>query len=176
MISGFGKEASNIQIQLESEFDKLLNNSSIGLNIKELSAHPHHLGSAGGKAVAESILVKFKQYGWNAKIETYHVLFPTPKTHILELTAPATYKALLEEPALKEDATSDQQGMLATYNAWGADGDVTAGLVYVNYGLPDDYEQLKRLNIDVKGKVVIARYGHSWRGIKPKIAVPVPTW
>jgi N-acetylated-alpha-linked acidic dipeptidase len=170
LIGGFGKEASEAQFQLESQFDKQLNNVSIGQNIKELSAHPHHLGSPGGKAVAEAILGKFKQYGWNAKIETYHVLFPTPKTRILELTSPTVYKALLEEPALKEDATSDQQGMLPTYNAWGADGDVTAGLVYVNYGLPDDYDQLNRLNIDVKGKIVIARYGHSWRGIKPKIA------
>jgi N-acetylated-alpha-linked acidic dipeptidase len=98
------------------------------------------------------------------------VLFPTPKTRVLELTGPTTYTALLKEPALAEDATSGQAGQLPTYNAWSADGDVTGQLVFVNYGLPEDYETLAKMGIDVKGKIVIAKYGRSWRGIKPKVA------
>ena len=86
------------------------------------------------------------------------------------MTAPTSYKALLKEPALKEDATSGQEDQLPTYNAWSADGDVTGELVFVNYGLPADYDKLAELGIDVKGKIVIAKYGHSWRGIKPKVA------
>ncbi|GAA0557411.1 N-acetylated-alpha-linked acidic dipeptidase [Chitinophaga japonensis] len=156
--------------QLETRFDQQLSPAHVGATIKELAAQPHHLGSARGKAVAEAILAKFKDYGWDARIATYQVLFPTPKTRVLEMTAPTRYKALLKEPALKEDASSGQEGQLPTYNAWGGDGDVTGQLVYVNFGLPEDYETLERLGIDVKGKIVIARYGRSWRGIKPKVA------
>jgi len=162
-----GKETNT---QLEARFDQQLSSDHVGATIKELSAKPHHLGSAEGKKVAEAIAGKFKSYGWDARINTYKVLFPTPKTRVLELTAPVKFAATLKEPALKEDATSGQEGQLPAYNAWGADGNVTAPLVYVNYGLPEDYETLERLGIDVKGKIVIARYGRSWRGIKPKVA------
>lgn len=169
-ITGFSASASATQLRTESAFDQLLNAKRLGETIKELSAKPHELGSANGKAEAENILSKFKSYGWDAKIETYQVLFPTPKTRVLEMTSPTVYHALLKEPALKEDATSDQQDQLPTYNAWSADGDVSGELVYVNFGLPEDYEQLDALGISVKGKIVIARYGRSWRGVKPKVA------
>ena len=169
-ITGFTDKTETAQKQLEQKFDALLSAQRIGQTIKELSAKPHHVGSAGGKAVAETILAKYKSWGWDAKIETYQVLFPTPKTRVLEMGSPAVYKALLKEPPLKEDATSDQADQLPTYNAWSADGDVTGDLVFVNYGLPEDYEKLESLGIDVKGKIAIAKYGRSWRGIKPKVA------
>ena len=169
-ITGFTPASSEAQLKLEKQFDQSLSSDNIGKNIKILSSKPHHIGSPGGKAVAENILAQFKSFGWDAKIETFKVLFPTPKTRVLEITGPNGYKALLKEPALKEDATSGQEGQLPTYNAWSADGDVTGQLVFVNYGLPDDYDQLAKLGIDVKGKIVIAKYGRSWRGIKPKVA------
>lgn len=169
-LKGFDSQSISNQQQLEQQFDKYLDAANIGQTMKALSAKPHHLGSAEGKRVAEQVLQKFKSYGWEAKLETYHVLFPTPKTRQLELIAPTRYTAQLKEPAFPEDATSGQEGQLPTYNAWGADGDVTGELVFVNYGLPDDYEQLAKLGIDVKGKIVIAKYGRSWRGIKPKVA------
>ncbi|MCX2480305.1 M28 family peptidase [Pedobacter sp. MC2016-15] len=169
-IKGFTAASSANQSQTEQQFDQQLSNVNVGQYVKELSAHPHHLGSAGGKAVAQAVLQKFKEYGWDAKIETYQVLFPTPKTRLLELTYPTKYTAQLKEPAFAEDATSGQEGQLPTYNAWGADGDVSGELVFVNYGLPDDYLKLEKLGIDVKGKIVIAKYGRSWRGIKPKVA------
>ncbi len=115
-------------------------------------------------------MAKYKSYGFDAHIETYTVLFPTPKTRQLELEGPTKYTALLKEPAVPGDATSGQANQLPTYNAWSADGDVTGSLVFVNYGLPDDYERLARMGVDVKGKIVIAKYGRSWRGIKPKVA------
>ena len=131
---------------------------------------PHYLGSPASKEVAENLLAKFKSYGWDAELAVYNVLFPTPKVRLLEMTAPTKFKALLKEPAYKEDATSGHPDQLPTYNAWSADGDVSAELVFVNFGLPEDYETLNKLGIDVKGKIVIARYGRSWRGIKPKVA------
>ncbi len=169
-ISGFSSGAQKQQKQMEGKFDGLLSSQNIGKTIQELSAKPHYTGSQGSREVAENILNKFKSWGWDAEIETYTVLFPTPKVRLLEMTSPKKFTALLKEPALKEDATSGQSGQLPSYNAWSADGDVNAELVFVNFGLPEDYEILERLGIDVKGKIVIARYGRSWRGIKPKIA------
>ncbi len=169
-ITGFYKKNIEKQLNLEATFDKNLSKENIGVNIKKLSSKPHAVGSPASKEHAEYILGLYKKWGWDAKIETFHVLFPTPKTRLLEMTAPTSYKALLKEPALKEDATSGQMDQLPTYNAWSADGDVTAELVFVNYGLPQDYEVLDKMGIDVKGKIVIAKYGHSWRGIKPKVA------
>jgi N-acetylated-alpha-linked acidic dipeptidase len=169
-IIGFSDKNSETQLSLETQFDKNLSAENIGATMKILSAKPHNISSPGSKANAEYILDQFKNFGWDAQIETFHVLFPTPKTRILEMTSPTSYKAILKEPALKEDPTSGQEGQLPTYNAFSADGDVTADLVFVNYGLPQDYEVLDKMGIDVKGKIVIAKYGHSWRGTKPKIA------
>lgn len=169
-LTGYDASAGSRQLELENRFDKQLSSSHIGETIKALSSQPHHIGSARGKAVAEDILQRFKSYGWDAEIVTYQVLFPTPKERVVELKGHTTYKALLKEPALKEDVTSGQEGQLPTYNAWSADGDVEGELVYVNYGLPEDYEYLDRAGINVKGKIVIAKYGRSWRGSKPKVA------
>ncbi len=169
-IIGFYDKNIGRELNLESSFDKNLNKDTIGETIKVLSAKPHNLSSLADKENAEYILKQFTKWGWDAKIETFYVLFPTPKTRILEMTSPYSFKAVLKEPALKEDATSGQTEQLPTFNAYSADGDVTAELVFVNYGLPDDYDILNKMGIDVKGKIVIAKYGHSWRGIKPKVA------
>jgi N-acetylated-alpha-linked acidic dipeptidase len=169
-LMGFIPAASAKQLQTEQQFDKSISAVRIGETLKDLSAYPHHLGSPGGKVVAEKILAKFKSYGFDAHLQPYKVLFPTPKTRVLEMTGPTKYTAILKENVLAQDPTSGQAGQLPTYNAWSADGDVTGQLVFVNYGLPDDYETLAAMGIDVKGKIVIAKYGRSWRGIKPKVA------
>ena len=139
--------------------------------MEHLSARPHHVGSAADKANAEWILAKFREWGWQAEIEQFDVLFPTPKERRLELVEPTKFTAALEEPTVAIDPTSGQKSeQLPSYNAYSIDGDVTAPLVYVNYGRPEDYEELDRLGISVRGAIVIARYGQSWRGIKPKVA------
>jgi N-acetylated-alpha-linked acidic dipeptidase len=158
------------QFKNEAAFDAQLSAKRIGENIKLLSSVPHHVGSVGGKFVAEEIAKVFRANGWDTKLVTYQLMFPTPITRVLEMNGATNFKALLKEPALKEDATSGQADQLPTYNCWSADGDVTANLVFVNYGLPEDYETLAKYGIDVKGKIVIAKYGRSWRGIKPKVA------
>ena len=170
ILISLGTASAQDQKQLESSFDSHLSTENIGKTIKELTLKPHYLGSPASKEVAENLLAKFKSYGWDAELAVYNVLFPTPKVRLLEMTAPTKFKALLKEPAYKEDATSGHPDQLPTYNAWSADGDVSAELVFVNFGLPEDYETLNKLGIDVKGKIVIARYGRSWRGIKPKVA------
>jgi N-acetylated-alpha-linked acidic dipeptidase len=170
-LSGFTGNSSADQLIAEKKFDNSLDTGTIDLFIKEMSAHPHHVGSPGDKNLSEFIYNKYKSWGFDVRIETFYVLFPTPKSRLLEMESPTSYKAILMEIPLKEDATSGQTNeQLPTYNCYSPDGDVTGGLVFVNYGLPEDYEYLDRLGINVKGKIVIAKYGKSWRGIKPKVA------
>lgn len=170
-IVGFSAGTVPTQLAREKQFDAGLKAENIDQYIKQLSAVPHQVGSPGDEANANLILSKFKSWGYDAAIETFYVLFPTPVTRLLEMTGSRNFKASLQEPALKEDGTTNQlSAQIPTYNCYSADGDVTAELVFVNYGVPADYEKLTRMGIDVKGKIVIAKYGQSWRGIKPKLA------
>ncbi|MEO6335092.1 MAG: PA domain-containing protein, partial [Pyrinomonadaceae bacterium] len=168
---GFSAESARAEAALESRFDAALNPENLRNWMKRISARPHHLGSPHNKENADFIAAQFRSWGYDTKLEEFQVLFPTPKTRLVEMTAPARFKLKLQETELKEDATSGQLAeQLPSYNAYSIDGDVTAPLVYVNFGVPSDYEELDRRGIDVKGKIVIARYGGSWRGIKPKVA------
>ncbi|HXP61648.1 MAG TPA: M28 family metallopeptidase, partial [Dongiaceae bacterium] len=168
---GFSTSGSEAQRKLEATFRSLPQPDNLRQYMQRLSAHPHHVGSPYDKENAEWILARFKEWGFEASIESFDVLFPTPKTRVLEMLEPVRFTAALQEPNLGVDPTSGQAAeQLPTYNAYSADGDVTGPLVYVNYGLPEDYRELERLGVSVKGAVVIARYGKSWRGIKPKVA------
>jgi N-acetylated-alpha-linked acidic dipeptidase len=170
-IAGFAPQDVSTEIKWEKAFAAIPDPQRLRANMKLLSARPHHVGSPYDKQNAEWILAQYKQWGWDAHIETFHVLFPTPKSRLLEMIEPTKYTAKLEEPAYTVDPTSSQKDeQLPTYNAYSPDGDVTAPLVYVNYGVTEDYDELARRGVSVKGAIVIARYGHSWRGIKPKIA------
>jgi N-acetylated-alpha-linked acidic dipeptidase len=166
-----GFKQTQDQLALESKIDSYLKAENLRTWMEHLSARPHHTSSPYDKQNAEYIAGLFKSWGYETQIESFKVLFPTPKTRVVELLEPEKYTAALSEPAIPEDKTSDQQSeQLPTYNAYSTDGDVTGELVYVNYGVPKDYDELKLRGVDVKGKIVIARYGASWRGVKPKVA------
>jgi len=168
---GYSAQGTVLQAEWENKFQSGISPANIRENMRRLSARPHNVGSPYDKDNAEWILAKFKEWGFDAKIETFNVLFPTPKVRIVEMLKPTTFHASLQEPAIPSDPTSHQTSeQLPTYNAYSADGDVTAPLVYVNYGNREDYEELDRFGISVKGAIVIARYGHGWRGVKPKVA------
>ncbi len=151
--------------------DASIQPAEIGGWLKLMSAEPNHVGSPHDQANAEWELGRFKAFGWDARIETFEVLYPTPISETLELLGPEPYKANLQEPPIPGDSTSTARDpALPAYVAFQGDGDVTAPLVYVNYGMPDDYKALERLGVSVKGKIAIARYGQGWRGLKPKLA------
>ena len=170
-ILGFSNDRASEQRAREARFDATLKASNLREWMQRLTAHPHHVGSPWDKQNAEFMAGLFKSWGYQTEIEQFKVLFPTPKTRLLEMVAPTVYKANLAERAIPEDSTSGQTAeQLPLYNAYSTDGDVTGELVYVNFGVPSDYEELARRGIDVKGKIVIARYFGSWRGIKPKVA------
>ena len=171
-LAGYSVESSRAEQQWEEKMRAIPEPDNIRAYMKQLSARPHHVGSPYDKANAEWILAKYKEFGLDAHIETFDVLFPTPKERLVELVAGGPkFTAKLQEPVVKVDPTSDQTAeQLPTYNAYSIDGDVTAPLVYVNFGVPADYDELERMGVSVKGAIVIARYYGSWRGIKPKVA------
>src|SRR5258706_1988259 len=168
---GFLPVNAGAQAKWEARFRSLPDASVIRESNRVLSAEPHHVGSAYDEKNARWILAKFREFGLEASIETFYPLFATPRERLVELVAPVSFRAGLAEPPVPGDPTSSQTAaQLPTYNVYSIDGDVTADLVYVNYGVPADYERLERLGVDVRGRIVIARYGASWRGIKPKVA------
>ena len=170
-LRGYSLEAGKTQREWEAKFRAIPDPAALRAYMQRLSARPHHVGSPYDKDNAEWIAAKAREWGLDAQIETFDVLFPTPRERVLEMTEPSKFVARIAEPTVAVDPTSGQHDeQLPVYNAYSIDGDVTAPLVYVNYGVPADYEELDRLGISVKGAIVIARYGGSWRGIKPKVA------
>ncbi len=170
-LAGYSSQSAPTESNWEKKFQEGIAANNIRENMRRLTARPHHVGSPYDKDNAEWILSQFKAWGFDAKIETYSVLFPTPKVRLVEMLQPTRFQAKMQEPVLPVDPTSNQTSeQLPTYNAYSIDGDVTAPLVYVNYGNREDYEQLARLGVSVKGAIVITRYGEGWRGIKPKVA------
>src|SRR5438445_2272096 len=170
-ILGFTSANAAKEHALEAQFDAKMNRDDLRTWMQRLSARPHHLGSDYDRQNAEFIASLFKSWGYDTAIEEFQVLFPTPRKRLVELIAPERFTAKLFEPPVAEDRTSNQTDeQLPVYNAYSIDGDVTGDLVYANYGIPADYEVLERNGVDVKGKIVITRYGGSWRGIKPKVA------
>ncbi|HLG17621.1 MAG TPA: transferrin receptor-like dimerization domain-containing protein [Blastocatellia bacterium] len=169
-LRGYTSANAKTQIAWEEKMRAIPKAELLREYMQRLSAEPHHLGSDYGRQNAEYIRDKFRSWGLDAKLEEFEVLFPTPTERLLEMIEPTRFRAALKEPAIPDDPDSGDAGQLPTYNAYSIDGDVTGQLVYVNYGVPADYDELKKLGVDVKGKIVIARYGGSWRGIKPKVA------
>ena len=157
--------------EVERHFDASLNAAEMAGWMRTMTAEPNHVGSPHNKANAEMVLAQFRDWGWDAHIETFEVLYPTPISQTLELVGAEPFRAPLTEPPIPGDETSARtKDALPAYVAYQGDGDVTAPLIYVNYGMQEDYLQLERMGISVKGKIVIARYGAGWRGLKPKLA------
>lgn len=168
---GFDEDAASAQLALEEEFDASLSADEQEQWLRILSRDPHHVGSAEGRAVVDFVAARFEEWGYEVEVTEYQVLFPSPRTRELELLVPYRFTAGLTEDSLAEDpSTSRIDNLLPPYNAFSTDGEVEGEMVFVNYGTPADYEILERYGISVEGKIAIARYGGSWRGIKPKLA------
>lgn len=168
---GFSAAAAARQQALETQFDALIDPAEISAWAEDLSRHPHHPGSVYARQNAEYLAQRFRAWGFETEIATYEILLPTPLTRELEMLAPQKFVAsLMEDPVPGDDSTAQVEQLLPPYNAFSRDGEAEAELVFVNYGIPEDYETLARYGVDVEGKIVIAKYGKSWRGIKPKLA------
>ena len=169
-LRGFPPDKWKAEHEREEQAKAIPQAERLRIYMDRMAAKPHHAGSAGSKAVADYLTAQLTEWGFDTHIETFQALIPYPTTRMLEMTAPVRFRAKLAEPAIAEDPSTAQENQLPPFNAYGASGDVTAPLVYVNYGQPEDFEYLKKLGIDVKGKIAIVRYGRSWRGLKAKLA------
>lgn len=169
-LPGFTEAGAQAQRNLEAEFDRHLDPSDLRAWMHELAGEPHHVGSTHGRRNVETLKGLFTEWGYDTETASYEVLFPTPRTRHLEMIEPHAFTASLVERSVVGDESSESPDVLPPYNVFSPDGDVTGQLVYVNYGLLEDYEQLARYGVDVSGKIVIARYGYAFRAIKPKLA------
>jgi N-acetylated-alpha-linked acidic dipeptidase len=169
---GFNAANSTAEESLERRFDGQLDPKELRAWLQRMSSAPNDIGSRHNRENAEFLLGQFRRWGWEAKIETFYVWYPQPKRQLLEMTAPSSYIARLHEPPVAGDGTSGSAAgtALPPFGAYGADGDVSGTLVYVNYGMPADYAELDRRGISVEGKIVLSRYGDDWRGIKTRLA------
>jgi N-acetylated-alpha-linked acidic dipeptidase len=167
-IRGFPDDAVSAQRQREEQFRKIPDSARLKEYMEAMAGEPHVAGQPSSKKVADYALAKFKSFGLDAKFEEFEAMMPWPIETTVEVVGPEKYVLRVKEPVLSEDPDSGDQTPL--YNAYSGDGNVTGEVVYVNYGMPADYDKLKELDVDVKGKIVIARYGAGWRGIKPKVA------
>lgn len=167
-IKGFSPESAAKEFAIETKFDSSLDPKDQQEWMRRLTLHPHHLGSKWGAENAVFLRELYRKAGWEAHIEKFKVLFAEPKERVLEMGG---FRASLQEPAVTGDSASQlAKEALPLYNCYSCDGDVRGKLVYANYGLPKDYEVLTQRGIDVKGKIVIVRYGAAFRGVKPKVA------
>ncbi|MBT5708516.1 MAG: M28 family peptidase [Verrucomicrobia bacterium] len=171
-VIGYRSEEAAALLSREKAFDAQLDPANLKDWMRQMTDRPHHAGSTKAKENAMFIAKLFESWGYDTTIETYHVLFPTPKIRELRQLRPLPVTLSLKELIVGTDSAAEalRNEALPPYNAYSADGNVVGSLVYVNQGLPRDYEELALRGIDVKGKIVIARYGGSWRGIKPKVA------
>jgi N-acetylated-alpha-linked acidic dipeptidase len=169
-VRGFTADGATAEQALEDKARAIPDPARMRAYMERMTSEPHIAGTPQSRKVAEYALGLFREWGLDARIEEFEALLPFPTVRTLEMTAPVRYRAKLEESKLAEDKASRSGAHIPTYNSYSATGDVTAPLVYVNYGVPEDYEELKKRGIDVKGRIAIARYGKSWRGTKAKVA------
>jgi N-acetylated-alpha-linked acidic dipeptidase len=163
-LRGFTDDGVSAARQREAEFRTIPDSRRLEEYMQAIAGEPHVAGQPGSRRVAEYALEKFRSWGLDATIETFEALMPWPTERVVELVSPAPLRLSLEEPVLPDDPDSSDLNGTPTFNAYSADGDVTGEVVYVNYGMPADYERLEQLGISVKGKIVLARYGAGWRG------------
>ncbi|HWF11355.1 MAG TPA: transferrin receptor-like dimerization domain-containing protein [Bryobacteraceae bacterium] len=169
-LRGFDPASQAQEIKWEQQARALPDAARIGEFIRRFSSQAHLAGTPQSKQTAEGILAQLREARLDASIERFEALLPTPKSRTLEITAPVKLRLKLDEPPIPGDPGSSTAGMAPPYNAYSADGNITAPLVYANYGLPEDYDLLATRGVAVKGRIVLVRYGRSFRGTKPKVA------
>ncbi len=171
-IDGFSSVASEVERRWEDEFQRVPAPDSAREHLRRLTAEPHVAGTKEDYDTAIYVRDKIRSYGITAELNEYDVLLNYPKQPaIVELITPRRRLRLPgREAVVAADPSSANPKIIPLFNGYSPSGDVTAPLVYVNYGLPPDYAALKKLGVDVKGKIAIARYGNSFRGVKAKVA------
>ena len=169
---GFSPGAAALQARLEQRLLAMADTANARLVTRELSARPHMAGTPAQADTRDYVIAKLQSWGLETWVKEYEVYLPQPEVVSAWLyrrrDAPAQRLNLTEPPVTGDPTTMGPQ--VPSFNAYSGDGDVTAPVVYVNYGLPKDYRVLDSLGVSVRGKIALARYGYSFRGIKAREA------
>ena len=170
-LNGFSAETSVAQRGWEEKFRAVPNPKSAREHLRRLTMEPHIAGTKEDYDTAIYVRDQLRSYGLNAELKEYEVWLPYPNApSIVELITKRRQRLSVTEAVVPGDPTSSHPKITPLFSGYSASGDVTGSLVYANYGLPGDYEDLKKVGVDVKGKIVLVRYGNSFRGVKAKVA------
>jgi N-acetylated-alpha-linked acidic dipeptidase len=168
---GFTSQSAQLQRRREQQFRSVPTPQSAREHLRRLTSAPHVAGTKEDYETAIYVRDQMRSFGLKAELDEYDVLLPYPRRPaIVEMVSPRRQRLLVTEAIVPEDSSSRHPRIIPLFNGYSASGDVTAPLVYVNYGLPSDYEALKKLGVSVSGKIALARYGNSFRGVKAKVA------
>ncbi len=170
-LDGFSARGTLLERRWEEQFLAVPSAASAREHLRRLTLEPHVAGTKEDYATAIYVRDQLRSYGLTAELKEYQVWLNYPNSPgIVELIAPRRERLAVREAIVSADPTSSNPGITPLFNGYSPSGDVTAPLVYANYGLPGDYDELKKAGVDVKGKIVIVRYGNSFRGVKAKVA------
>ncbi|MFC3414663.1 M28 family peptidase [Algoriphagus hitonicola] len=168
---GFFKQNQTGQNELESEFLRSVNYDRFKIHHQELTKNPHIAGTAENELVQQYMSKIMEEAGMKVKVYPYDVYLPNhPGKSMLQITSPVQMTLSQQEKELDEDPFTKDDRLYLGFNAFSGSDDVTAEVVYVNYGTREDFQLLEEMGVDLKGKVVIARYGGNFRGFKAKYA------
>src|SRR5208282_1797122 len=169
-ITGFASARVAAERQLEDKLRAIPDAAHSESNLRHLTREPHMAGTEASRRVAEWLRDQYRSFGFDAEIVSYNVWMPQPREVKLELTKPVSKPLASPEPPVERDKDTNDKRAAPGFNAYSPSGEVTAPVVYANYGMVEDYKQLESLGVNVEGKIVLARYGHGYRGIKAKLA------
>ena len=168
---GYSEDSWDDQLKIEESFFKNIDKTSFKKHLKKLTERPHVVGSEGNQEVIRYIGEVMQLAGMKVTNYPYDVYLPkNPGTSLIEIVTPNRYVLNQKEDIIENDPYTKDPELWKGWNAFSGSGDVTAEVVYANYGRKEDFETLKSLGIDVSGKIVIARYGGNFRGYKAKFA------
>ena len=170
-IDGFSAERAAAEHRWEDQFRAVPDSKSAREHLRRLTLVPHIAGTKEDYDTAVYVRDQLRSYGLAAELKEYEVWLNYLNTPtVLELITTRRQRLSTQEAVVPGDPTSTNPKITPLFNGYSANGDVTAPVVYANYGLPPDYDELKKAGVDVKGKIVIVRYGNSFRGVKAKVA------
>ena len=168
---GYSPSSWEKQLKTEALFFEYQNSKSFKNHLRKLTVRPHVVGSKENKKVQEYISKIMQDAGLSVKKYPYDVYLPKePGYSLIEIITPKREVLNQKEDIILNDLFSRDSLLWKGWNAFSGSGDITAEVVYANYGRKEDFEKLKELGIKVKGKIILARYGRNFRGFKAKFA------
>ncbi|MFT4737162.1 MAG: N-acetylated-alpha-linked acidic dipeptidase [Cyclobacteriaceae bacterium] len=170
-LDGFTPNSAAAQQQIETTFNQSIDSTSFKKHLQKLTAKPHVAGNPANEEVRDYMATVMDEAGWDVQLYPYDMyMSKEPGTSLIEVVTPIRQPLNQQEYVIGEDEFSANPDLWKGWNAYSGSGDVTAEIVYANFGRKEDFEQLKTMGIETQGKIIMARYGGNFRGFKAKFA------